>query len=279
MPYLYETHLHTKEGSSCGVSRGSEYIKRYQDLGYTGIFITDHFYRGNSAVSRKLPWEKWVQDFCRGYEEAREEGERRGLDVFFGWEETFDGDDYLVYGLDKNWLLEHPDVKFWTRKEQFSKVRRNGGCVIQAHPFRQYYYIHCIHLSAGCVDAVEIANAGNERSFDALALAYAKKLMLPVTAGSDIHSSEDIKSDTVFGVYLDKKMETIGDYVNAIRQNTITALRIPADRCDMYGDEKLTLPLDIRDSRDMSTGKSLEEFFGNIRNEVKHAEQICTRWR
>ena len=263
MAYLYETHLHTSQGSACGVSRGRDYIKRYLDLGYAGIIITDHFFRGNSAVDRNLPWEKWVHRFCRGYEDALEEGARRGLDVFFGWEETFSGDDYLVYGLDKEWLLRHPEVIHWSRKDQFEEVKRFGGCVVQAHPFRQHYYINCVRLSAGCVDAVEAANAGNEdASYDALAWVYSKRLKIPATAGSDIHYAEDIRPDTVFGVYLDKKMETIGDYVEAVLNNSVSGFRMPAARCNYHGYERVRLPVDIRDSRDQSTGKTLTEFLG-----------------
>ena len=261
MSYLYETHLHTSEGSSCGVSGGREYAARYLDLGYTGIIITDHFFKGNCAINPRLSWEKWVHQFCRGYENAREEGARRGLDVFFGWEETFDGDDYLVYGLGKDWLLEHPEAVNWNRKQQFEEARRYGGCVVQAHPFRQHDYINCIHLSTGCVDAVEAANAGNSQpSYDALALRYAKKLNLPATAGSDIHYAGHVRSGLTCGVYLDKKMESIGDYVAAIRTNAISGLKTPPGRCDFRGNERIVLPVDIRDSRDKSTGKDIAEF-------------------
>ena len=230
MAYLYETHLHTSQGSECGVSRGREYIRRYQNLGYSGIIITDHFFNGNTRADRNLPWNKWVREFCRGYEDAREEGERRGLDVFFGWEETFQGCDYLVYGLDSEWLLEHPEARDWTLMEQLEEVRHYGGCVVHAHPFRQFYNVK--NTLTEYVDAVEAANSGNLQSFDALAWAYAKKLKLPVTAGSDIHYAGDIRPDTVFGVYLEKKMETIGDYVYAVRNNTISALKVPAGRFD-----------------------------------------------
>jgi len=259
MAYLYETHLHTKEGSACGISRGRDYIQRYLDLGYTGIIITDHFFRGSCAVSRYLRWDKWVHEFCRGYENAREEGARRGLDVFFGWEETFDGDDYLVYGLDKQWLLEHPEAVGWTRKEQFEETRRWGGCVVQAHPFRQYHYIGRISLS-GAVDAVEAANGANQRSFDALAWAYAKKLNLPVTAGSDIHRVDDMYGDNVLGVYLDKRMETIGDYVDVIRNNSIKKLKAPPGRFDLKGDERLLLPIEIREEQNHSVVKNFSGF-------------------
>ena len=230
MAFLYETHLHTREGSSCGVSGGREYAQRYLDLGYTGVIITDHFFRGNCRADRSLPWGKWVQESCRGYEAAQEEGARRGLDVFFGWEETIDGDDYLVYGLGKEWLLEHPEAARWTRQEQFTEVRRYGGCVVHAHPFRYSNHIKRVSTSIKCVDAVEAANSGNERLSDALACTYAEKLNVPATAGSDIHSTGDIRRDTVFGVYLDKRMETITDYVDAVLNNAIAALKIPAGR-------------------------------------------------
>jgi hypothetical protein len=203
MDYLYETHLHTSQGSACGKSPGRDYIKGYLDLGYTGVMITDHFFNSNTAIDRRLPWTEWVKRFCRGYEDAREEGTKQGLDVFFGWEETFDGDDYLVYGLDKEWLLKHPEVVRWTRLDQFRETEKYGGCVVQAHPFRQHSYISEVHLSAGCVHGVEVANAGNhEASYDALALVYAQRLGLPVTAGSDIHHRASLKGAGVFGVCL-----------------------------------------------------------------------------
>ena len=234
MPYLYETHLHTSQVSSCAVTRGRDYIQRYLDLGYTGIIVTDHFYNGNCSLKRNLPWEKWVHAFCRGYEDAREEGERLGLDVFFGWEESFQGgDDYLVYGLDKQWLLEHPEVRFWTREKQFEVVGQNGGCVVHAHPFRQQYYIRNIRFSVGLVDAVEVANSAHNRSFDVQALAYAKKHRLPATSGSDIHIEEDVYGNNAMGVYLDKKIESIYDYVDAVKSNSIRGLKVPSGRFNL----------------------------------------------
>jgi len=233
MPYLYETHLHTRESSSCGVSRGREYVQRYMDLGYSGIIITDHFFNGNTRADRNLPWKKWVQEYCRGYELTREEGLRRGFDVFFGWEETLDGNDYLVYGLDKEWLLAHPEAAYWTPEEQYDEVTRSGGCVVLAHPFRFLQNMNRVSYNR-FVSAVEAANSGNSQISDALAWAYAKKLNVSATAGSDIHYAADIRGNTVFGVYLDKKMETIADYVVAVLNNTIAKLKVPAGRFDLH---------------------------------------------
>lgn len=48
--YIYETHLHTSEGSACGRSRAIDIVDAYKAAGYTGIIITDHF----STATRQL---------------------------------------------------------------------------------------------------------------------------------------------------------------------------------------------------------------------------------
>ena len=188
MNYRYETHLHTSQASACGVARGRDYIAWYQDQGYQGLFVTDHFFGGNTAVSRTLPWRERVDRFCDGYEDAKAEGDRRGFQVLFGWEQGYGGDEYLVYGLNKAWLYEHPEVERWSRAEQYREVRRYGGCVVQAHPFRNRPYLERITLSPRCVDGVEVYNVANHQAENVQAYRYARFVGLPMLAGSDIHS-------------------------------------------------------------------------------------------
>ncbi|MDR0600014.1 MAG: PHP domain-containing protein [Treponema sp.] len=258
MGYLYETHLHTRQASACAVSRGAEYVRYYRDLGFTGIMVTDHFFNSNTAINRMCPWSDWVKDFCSGYEDARNEGEKLGVDVFFAWEETFDGDDYLIYGLDEKWLLEHPELVRWTREDQFREVHRHGGCVVHAHPFRQHHYIETIHLAPYLVDAVEAANAGNhEALYDALAWEYARILGLPAVAGSDIHNAKDLEEGAPFGVELDGKLTSISDYVSLILNGGKIGLHIPPDRCVFRAseaDKPLSKKTEIRDRKDRSAG-------------------------
>ena len=260
--YLYETHLHTSEVSKCASSGGADYISGYKELGYSGIIVTDHFLHGNCAISRKLPWEEWVNRFCQGFERAKEEGDRQGFSVFFGWEETFDGcDDYLVYGLDKNWLLAHPEARNWTRKEQYKAVRDAGGCVVQAHPFRQRFYIPRVVLSTGCVDAVEVANGGHDDStFDALAYRYAKKIGKPMVSGTDIHDVSSVYESELYGVYSEKKLNSIDDYVKMILNNNIAGFKTEKGRLDFHGHERVTIPAEIRDEQDNITGRHWKEF-------------------
>ena len=230
--WLYETHFHTSLGSACGHSRGPEYLARYKRLGYDGIIVTDHFWRGNCAVNRHLPWREFVDAFCRGYEETRVAGEKLGIAVFLGWEETYEGDDYLVYGLDKAWLYEHPEVIKWTRQQQYEQVREAGGCVVQAHPFRHRDYLNAIHLAKGLADAYEVGNAGNLASSDVQALRWAQKNAVIMTAGSDIHHSEDFEDGDLMGVVFDHELKSIGDYIAAIRERKPFGIRTPAGRYD-----------------------------------------------
>ena len=228
MAYIYETHMHTCQASACGKSPGRDYIQKYIDAGYAGIIVTDHFYRGNCGIDRSLPWREFVNRFCAGYEDARNEGERLGFPVFFGWEENFDGDEYLIYGLDKAWMAAHPEMPTWTRKQQYDIVRAAGGCVVQAHPFRARGYNHAIYLSHALCDAVEGFNAANEPRWNSLALRYAEVIGLPVTAGSDNHCADTMRPEKLAGVTFERPLNGIGDFVSAILGKRPFGLRLPA---------------------------------------------------
>lgn len=211
--YKYETHLHTSQASACATVSGSYQAHAYKEAGYTGIMITDHFFRGNTCISPKLSWEERVNAFCSGYEDAKKTGDKIGLQVFFGWEETYEGQDFLIYGLDKEWLLNHPEVQHWTIQQQFEEVDKYGGLVIQAHPFRDRPYIPKIRLFPNHVHGVEVINASNHDEENQQAFMYARKYNLPMTAGADSHNHNIIRS----GINVDNKFESVNDYIDLIQ--------------------------------------------------------------
>ena len=202
-PYLYETHLHTSRGSACAICSPVEAAKAYHEAGYSGIIITEHNWGGNTAVPRYLAWPEWVEQFTRGYHEARRWGDSHGLSVFWGYEAGFDGTEFLVLGLEPEFLLKYPQIKRAGVAEQYRIVKEAGGFVVHAHPYRSAYYIPEIRLFPQYVDAVEGINAthhnrfmqdnyGYFRSdeiFNSQAVEYANKYNLPMTAGSDAHST------------------------------------------------------------------------------------------
>lgn len=224
--YLYETHLHTKEASACSVKTGAEQVRTYKEAGYSGIIVTDHFFNGNTAIPRDLPWEERVELFCKGYENAKEEGDKIGLSVFFGWEANFDGTEFLIYGLDKEWLKNHPDILQWSVKEQYYNIHKDGGFVVHAHPFRERFYIKEVRLFPDCVDAVEVYNVGNRNpEFDKKAVEYASKHNLPGFAGSDAHGQAQEDIDGRNGMAFYRPLTDIKDLIAEVKSGNYQLIR------------------------------------------------------
>lgn len=224
--YKYETHCHTSEASGCGMSTGYEMAQKYKDEGYDGIFITDHFFNGNSAVPRALPWKERIELYCKGYENAKELGDKIGLDVFFGVEYTFCGADFLLYGPDKQWLIENGNILDGDHEitKVLEYVRNCGFFVVQAHPFRDVDYIKRFTLCPHYVDAVEVINASHyNKEFDKRAQMYAEWYDLPVTAGSDSHST----TDRYFGggILTETPIKSFEDYRDAVLGGKIRLLK------------------------------------------------------
>ena len=111
-------------------------------------------FNGNTTVPAVYSWKKRVELFCKGFEHAAEEGTKQGVSVFWGWEFSHAGTDFLTYGLDKEWLLRHPDCHEMRFRDYSALVRGDGGFISQAHPFREDWYIDMIRLSPREVDAV-----------------------------------------------------------------------------------------------------------------------------
>lgn len=224
--YKYETHCHTSEASGCASSTGAEMAQKYKDEGYDGIFVTDHFFNGNSAVPRNLPWKDRIELYCKGYENAKELGDKIGLDVFFGVEYTFHGADFLLYGPDKQWLIENGNILDvdYEITDFLNYVRSCGFFVVHAHPFRDYDYIKRFTLCPHNVDAVEIINASHHnKEFDKRAKLYAEWYDLPVTAGSDSHNTTEKYFDG--GILTDAPIKSYIDYKNAVLNGKVELLK------------------------------------------------------
>lgn len=213
--YKYETHLHTSEASACATCSGVEQAWLYKEMGYSGIIVTDHFFNGNTCVPKNLPWKERVERFALGYEHALEEGKKIGLSVFFGWEESFYGTDFLVYGLDKEWLMNHPDFHQCSIPEHYNLIHGDGGYFVHAHPFREASYISEYRLYPDYEDAIEIINASHkDRSFNKKAAQYAKKYNKPVTSGSDAHHLVTSRGGMIF----QHELKNIQDFINSVNE-------------------------------------------------------------
>lgn len=223
--YKYETHSHTSEASGCATSTGEELAVAHKKAGYDGIFVTDHFFNGNSAVPRELPWEDRIELYCKGYESALRKGSEIGLDVFFGVEFTVQGADFLLYGIDKKWLIEHEFyLTVGDERALFRLVHEDGGFIVHAHPFRDYAYIPHISLYPHDVDAVEWINAshGRDSVFDSRAKQYAEMYALPLTGGSDTHSVDRMHGG---GIQVPERINCPADYLRQIKNGSVTPIK------------------------------------------------------
>lgn len=218
--YKYETHCHTKEVSECGKSYVIDLIDGYVKAGYAGIVLTDHFFNGNCDIDENLDWQSKVERFVLPFKIAKEHIKKYdNFSVFFGWEYNYKGTEFLTYGLDENFLYNHPTLLSWSTKKYLEEVHNAGGFIIHAHPFRRRAYIKKIRFYPEYIDAVEVANGGNLRyhdlEVDRLAENYAKELGLPGTRGTDCHNVNEIIGQ---GILLNKKVKTFEELILAIKE-------------------------------------------------------------
>lgn len=219
--YKYDAHVHTSEGSACACTTGAEMADAYKALGYDGIIITDHFFNGNSAVPRELPWEEKIALLCKGYENAKQRGDEIGLRVLFGWEYAYASSDFLTYGLDKQWLLDNPHIMEMPIWDYARLVRASGGFIVHAHPFRLWGYVQKITLIPRDIDAVEYINMSNSDEENERAKWYAESYGFPMTAGSDAHNANALPEG---GIITDTEIKTAADYADIVKNGKITEL-------------------------------------------------------
>ncbi len=204
--YLYEMHLHTHETSNCANIAGKVAVEEYINAGYDGIVVTDHLSPSTYMKYGRelLPWKKKIDFFLRGYKTVKKASAGR-INVLLGMElrfRTSEGDnDYLVYGINEDFLYAHPDLLEMNIRNFYSLAKENGFLVFQAHPFR----IGMKVTNPKYLDGVEIFN-GNPRhnSSNDIAEMWAKKYDLLATSGSDYHELEDLGSG---GIWFNKEIK------------------------------------------------------------------------
>lgn len=220
-PFLYETHLHTKQASACARNTGYEMAAVCKEAGYTGIFVTDHNWGGNTCIDKELDWVSWMTLYAEGYKDAARFGEENDFDVYFGMEAGFLGTEFLLYGLTPEWFIKNPDFRTADIEKQYQMVHEAGGMVVQAHPFRVEPYIPVVRQFPEFADAIEGSNAThssklskahNEPTWDDEARELAKKCNLPMTAGSDVHAVNLFGG----GVAFKRRLTSAKDYCDAI---------------------------------------------------------------
>ena len=217
--YKYETHLHTSPVSECALASVEEQLTFYKELGYDGVFITNHFLDGNINIGSDRSYEERLNFYCSDYEKGVEIGKKIGIKVFFGVELSYKGTDFLVYGLDKQWFLSHPEIMEMTKRNELQFMMESGALVIQAHPYREAFYIDHIRLFPRSVHGIEIVNANRPDKENEIAKLYADHYNLLHFAGSDNHIGE--KQPKLAGVGCKEPINNEAEFVDRVLQGQI----------------------------------------------------------
>jgi len=214
MFYKYETHLHTYPASRCAKADVRESLEFYKSEGYDGVFLTNHFIGGNIGCDWDLPVTKQLRFYFADYYEALEIGKELGIKVFPGVELSYEGTDFLIYGLEPDFYFDHPEFFDLDFVEKLDFLRDAGAFIVHAHPFREDSWIPCIRLAPRSVHAVETVNACNSPHENHMADVYADEYSLPKTAGTDNHHAGD--QPCFAGIQLHRPLKDGYDYMQAV---------------------------------------------------------------
>ena len=82
--YRYDLHVHTSEVSPCGHLDVREMVRRYEEKGYSGIWLTNHFHREFEEMTEGMSWREKADFFLGPYREGKKlAGGRMTVDL--GW--------------------------------------------------------------------------------------------------------------------------------------------------------------------------------------------------
>ncbi len=220
-----ETHLHTAENSSCSRVRGADFIKLYAEAGFSTVFVSDHYHRGRFRECGPDGIEKAADEQLAGYRAAREAGEKLGVTVLLSSEICISGNDYLLYGIDEQFIFEN-NLGFITAPELYDMCSYFGITVIAAHPFRheRIPVLDCIHgfeLVNGAANHYYINNN------DKAAELAARRPDLLTTSGSDAHHIEDVGHG---GIVTETRIETAADYASILKSGRYEIIDIAPEQ-------------------------------------------------
>ncbi|MBQ8003571.1 MAG: PHP domain-containing protein [Oscillospiraceae bacterium] len=208
-----ETHLHTSEASPCSHVDAAEMVRLYHEAGYKTVIITDHLKQKYLDAFEESSWEKAVERFFLGYRNAKEAGDKLGVNVLMGAEFELGKipNHYLVYGITPEILVANPNIYNVTAKEFYEVMKRNGVFVVQAHPYRDGGSFP----TPDCADGFEIYNSNPRHTdFSEKSEATAKEHNLYVTAGSDAHRLNDYG---ISGMLSENEIKTIEEFIELVK--------------------------------------------------------------
>ncbi len=189
MARIFDLHIHTTKGSADSSLSPEDLILEAERLGLKGLCITEH----------SGPWDR---------HEFQQFASRHNVVLVRAMEADTDLGHILAFGLDRY------QPGFHKAEELCRAAKAVGGFVVTAHPFRgvlgkhmreRPYLFRTLpdplpktpeealdHPVFKLVHAVEVANGGTADEENAFAMQVAGLLKMPLTGGSDAHSTHGL---------------------------------------------------------------------------------------
>lgn len=219
--YLTEIHLHTKESSSCSEIPAGEIIEKYKEQGYSTVVVTDHCSKSKMERLGDRSWKEKMDYVFRGYDIAKEYENKLKMNVLLGVEITLQitDSDYLVYGIEKDFLYENEKIYQYSLKELYELCNKKGYLLVQAHPFRDEIelaplkYIDGIEIYNGCQDEI----SRNEKAEQ-----YGNHTDKILTSGSDFHRWGDLARG---GIATEIKIKNEKQLIDVLKSKTYQLIK------------------------------------------------------
>lgn len=219
----FEMHAHTSECDKYARLGGAELVRLYDEAGYRGMVITDHyfslFYEWFAEELADADHRRIIERYLRGYYAARNEAEKRNFTVLCGAEVRFDHtiNDFLVYGLEEEDLFRLPLLNRLRNVEELVEILPDHAVVVQAHPFRDNMTV----MSPTSLFGIEVYNGGTDAFRNQMARMYAEHYGKAMTSGSDIHHIKALASG---GIATAREITCAGDLVAVLRSGAYSLI-------------------------------------------------------
>ena len=221
----YELHVHTAECDRFATLGGAEIVRRYEEAGYQGIVVTDHYF------SLFFEWFKdelsschktIIDRYLRGYYAARNEGEKRRFTVLPGAEVRLDScpNDYLIYGLEEADFYRLPLLNRCDSVTELIETLPEDTLVVQAHPFRDNMVVQNPEALFG----LETFNSHTETFRNETARAFALHYGKAMTSGSDFHSENDTAKG---GILSSQEITSPKELITVLRSGKYRLIQTP----------------------------------------------------
>jgi len=196
-----DMHCHSYY-SHDGISSPESLLRQAKKRGLDGIALTDH-------------------NNIRGWQRAEKEANKLGLLLIKGEEIKVKENNETIGEILAYFINQEINPKGKTTDQIIKEIKNQGGIAIIAHPHHWKKPFKKLEEYKNLVDGVEVFNSRSQsKEGNELSLKFAGQNNLPMTAGSDGHTTFEIGR-----AYVTAETQTLDEFKKAILEKRIKIFR------------------------------------------------------